>query len=555
MKNYIHILLLFWSSTIIAQTKGFTTLPTGAERRFALVIGNKDYSSIGSLRNPINDANDVSKAFRDLGFEVTTITNTDYKRMIGAFNQFTKNLLPTDVVVFYYSGHGISYDGKNYLIPTDATISCVEEIEANAHSLGRLLTAIEVKNVKNTFVFLDACRNIPNIKKCNVTTKDVSISKGLVRPANNPAGSMIIYATREGDTADDNATERNGLFTSEFLKYITVPNLGLRQILDRTKKGVENRSNKRQSPARYDELSDDFVFVVSNKTPNSNTIPTEPQPNIQPQPTSNTQPQNGEIKDLPFGPSMVFVKGGTFEMGSNRGYINNIYAPGNEMLKGKTHNVSVSDFWMAQTEVSVEQYLAFCEATSGHYPEWLESGSKSHVETGYYHYKYKDIGYSRTSETLPISGISWDDAIAYCKWLTKKTGLKYRLPTEAEWEFAARGGTESNNKVYAGSNNANAVGWNKSNSNKKPHSIKQNQSNELGLYDMSGNVSEWCNDWYGDYTADAQQNPTGVDMGSNRVLRGGNWDDSPQNSRVASRDSNTFDYRNNNVGFRVVFSQ
>ena len=265
----LHIFLLFVFITK-AQQRSFTpkntTVPEGTERRFALVIGNKDYTAIGALKNPINDALDISKAFQQLGFEVTTITNADYKKMLNSFSIFTKNLQKNDVVVFYYSGHGISYDGKNFLIPTDANITCLEEVEENALTLGRLMTSVEAKNVRNSFVFLDACRNLPNLKQCNATKRDVVISKGLVRPTNNPSGSMTVYATREGDTADDNSTDRNGLFTSEFLKYINTPNLGLRQILDRTKKGVEARSNKRQSPTRYDELSDDFVFVESNKT-------------------------------------------------------------------------------------------------------------------------------------------------------------------------------------------------------------------------------------------------------------------------------------------------
>ena len=531
MKKYLYILLLFGTEILFAQTKSFTPTNTnGTERRLALVIGNKDYTSIGALKNPINDALDVSKAFQQLGFEVTTITNTDYKRMIGAFNQFTKNLLPTDVVVFYYSGHGMSYDGKNYLIPTDATISCMEEIEENAHSLGRLLTAIEGKNVKNTFVFLDACRNLPNIKKCNVGTKDVSISKGLVRPINNPSGSMIIYATREGDTADDNATERNGLFTSEFLKYITIPNLGLRQILDRTKKGVETRSNKRQSPARYDELSDDFVFVLSNDKP-------KPQPSI-------SQPQNGEIKDLPFGPPMVFVQGNTFQMGNDD----------NDYSHKPVHSVTVSDYWIAQTEVTVEQYLAFCEATNSHYPIWLESENKYHVETGT-NKEFANRGYSRTSYNLPIVGVSLYDAVAYCEWLSKKTGLHYRLPTEAEWEFAARGGIESKNTIYAGSNTFDEVGW-CLNIYGESQKIKQKKANELGIYDMSGSAWEWCNDWFSYYKVEAQQNPSGASEGVTRVIRGGCWADDPLYSRVYHREGfYSPDARVDIVGFRVVSSQ
>ncbi len=152
MKTYSFIILLLWSNSIFAQTKGFTPTNTNStEHRFALVIGNKDYTAIGALKNPINDAMDVSKAFQQLGFEVTTITNADYKRMLNSFNTFTKNLKKNDVVVFYYSGHGISYDGKNYLIPTDASITCLKEVEENALTLGRLMTSVEAKNVKNSF--------------------------------------------------------------------------------------------------------------------------------------------------------------------------------------------------------------------------------------------------------------------------------------------------------------------------------------------------------------------------------------------------------------------
>lgn len=542
--NYLFLFIFsslsFYSN---AQAKGFTpTNANSSERRLALVIGNKDYTAIGALKNPINDATDVSKAFQQLGFEVTTITNTDYKRMIGAFNQFTKNLLPTDVVVFYYSGHGISYDGKNYLIPTDASITCLEEIEENAHSLGRFLTAVEAKSVKNTFVFLDACRNLPNIKKCNVTTKDVSLSKGLVRPSNNPSGSMIIYATREGDTADDNATERNGLFTSEFLKYITLPNLGLRQILDRTKRGVETRSNKRQSPARYDELSDDFVFIQS-------VTPTIPQPtevtppvvipsNVSPVPT----PSIVKKADLlPYEPEMVFVAGGSFQMGSNDG----------EFDEKPVHQVALGDYSIGKYEITVGEYLVFCDATNSHYPQWLELGSNFHIETGRNTY-YKSKGYSRSSVSLPIVGVSWDDAVAYCKWLSSKTGKTYRLPTEAEWEYAARGGRSSLGYIYSGSNIAESAGWIYVNSALKPHEVGLKQANELGLYDMSGNVLEWCSDGYDFYSSGSQDNPKGSNTDiDRRVLRGGGWINDPEYSRVAYRYRSSAFSRDFNSGFRV----
>ncbi len=518
MRNQLFILLLFCSSILFAQEKNKGFIPTNAnssERRLALVIGNKDYAAIGALKNPINDANDVSKAFKEIGFEVTTITNTDYKRMIGAFNQFTKNLLPTDVVVFYYSGHGISYDGKNYLIPTDASIMCLEEIEENAHSLGRLLIAVEAKNVKNTFVFLDACRNLPNIKKCDVSTKDVSLSKGLVRPANNPSGSMIIYATREGDTADDNASDRNGLFTSEFLKYITLPNLGLRQILDRTKRGVETRSNKRQSPARYDELSDDFVFIQSVTPtitqPTEITLPVVIPSNVSPVPT----PSIVKKADLlPYEPAMVFVKGGTFQMGSNDG----------ESDQKPVHEVTLSDFSIGKYEVTQAEWVA----VMGDNPSYFKG-----------------------CDRCPVEQVSWEDVQLYLARLNKKTGKSYRLPTEAEWEYSARGGHESLGYIYSGSSKAKNVGWIKGYSDSKTYEVGLKDSNELGLYDMSGNVWEWCSDWYGYYSSYNQANPKGPDRGTDRVMRGGSWFGIPQFSRVAYRSSRTPGIRGRSFGFRV----
>lgn len=151
-------------------------------------------------------------------------------------------------------------------------------------------------------------------------------------------------------------------------------------------------------------------------------------------------------------------------------------------------------------------------------------------------------------------GVSWTDAVTYCEWLSKKTGSNYRLPTEAEWEFSARGGIESNNSVYAGSNINYEVDWYKYNSNNKPQKVKQKKANELGLYDMSGNVWEWCQDWYGAYTSNTQQNSMGAINGSDRVLRGGGFISTPKRTRVACRHFTTPN-RRTLLGFRVISSQ
>ncbi|MGM9820910.1 MAG: formylglycine-generating enzyme family protein, partial [Candidatus Onthomorpha sp.] len=138
--------------------------------------------------------------------------------------------------------------------------------------------------------------------------------------------------------------------------------------------------------------------------------------------------------------------------------------------------------------------------------------------------------------------------------LNELTGKKFRLPTEAEWEYAARGGKHSKNYVYkySGSNNVDEVAWYGSNSGGKTHPIKTKKANKLGLYDMSGNVYEWCNDWYGDYQSYSQTNPPGPSGGGGRVRRGGSWLNDDGDVRVSSRGCSTPDYRDNDGGLRLA---
>ena len=157
-------------------------------------------------------------------------------------------------------------------------------------------------------------------------------------------------------------------------------------------------------------------------------------------------------------------------------------------------------------------------------------------------------------ETLPVEQVSWDDCQAFIKKLNEKTGKKYRLPTEAEWEFAARGGTKSKGFKYAGSNDLKEVAWFSENSENKTHPVGLNEANELGIHDLSGNVWEWCEDWYGAYTEGSVTNPKGAETGSERVYRGGSWAYSAEHCRVAFRNSYTPAYRNGNLGFRLVSS-
>jgi formylglycine-generating enzyme required for sulfatase activity len=535
IRYQIHLVqVLFLSMFIVnayAQTKGMGKpvngkAPSGTERRVALVVGNKDYQSIGSLKNPINDANDMTKALQDLGFEVIKGTNVDFRGFMKSISDFKNKLSSSDIAFFYYSGHGASYNGQSYLLPTDADISCLEEIEYKGVSLTRILGEVGIKGVKNSFVILDACRNLPNIVMCDKSKRDLFTTKGLIRPNNNPSGSIVVYATKEGQTADDNPNSRNGLFTGSFLKYLTIPNLSIRSILDKTSIEVVKQSNNSQSPGRYEEIFGDFYFVVSDKD--------QPSPTIKPQEPEKVLPKTFATKylDLPFA-DMAYIPGGTFEMGDTRN-------EGEEDEK-PVHTVKLDGFYMGKYEVTQRQWKSIM-------------GSNPSM--------FKDCS------DCPVEQVSWEDVQEFLKKLNSLMRSNYRLPTEAEWEYAAGGGASSRTRFGNGADILESSGANfyaKADAIKdysrageyrgKMTKVGSFRSNGLGLYDMIGNVFEWCSDWYGGYSSGSSINPTGSATGIDRVLRGGSWNCNSQDSRVAYRYGSSPAYRDLNNGFRIVLSQ
>ena len=238
---------------------------------------------------------------------------------------------------------------------------------------------------------------------------------------------------------------------------------------------------------------------------------------------------------------MVLVESGTFQMGSEEGLAH----------ESPVHTVTLSDYYIGRYEVTVAEYMAFVKATGKHHPEWLAPNSRYNINTGFDD-QYKRMGDALTGPNHPIVGISWHDAQAYCAWLSEQDGIIYRLPTEAEWEFAARGGNASAGFIHSGSNELEEVAWVKSNADMHPHPVGQKKANELGLHDMTGNVWEWCNDLYDNYSASDQVNPTGPTSGGVIVFRGGGFSSDPDRCSVSFRNDNSKVARLTGIGFRVA---
>jgi len=263
-------------------------------------------------------------------------------------------------------------------------------------------------------------------------------------------------------------------------------------------------------------------------------------------------------------PKMILVEGGEFTMGSNSGVPE----------EKPAHKVTVSSFNIGEAEVTVADYTKYVSATGATMPdapnkEWLNS----HTHTKML-YASSGKGWWGWQANFPMNNVNWYDAIKYCNWLSSKNGLAkcykknadggwdldrsangYRLPTEAEWEFAARGGNKSAKTKYSGSNNINEVAWYDETSKLAgPKAVKTKKPNELGIYDMSGNVWEWCSDYYKSnfYASSPSADPFCGTSQPYRVLRGGSWHYRAELTKVTSRDGPKAAKTNYNYGFRLA---
>jgi formylglycine-generating enzyme required for sulfatase activity len=562
-----------------AQQQGNTRQLTQEETeklsggRVALVIGNGAYTNAPRLKNPVNDATDIAEALSKLGFTVDHGVDLNQKQMKFMIREFGKKLKAGGQGLFYFSGHGVQLNGRNYLIPVDAEITSEADVEDQGVDAEFVLNLMrDAKNGLNV-VILDACRNNPFARSLR------SASGGLAQ-VDAPTGTLIAYATAPGRVAQD-GVGRNGTYTAELLRQMRVPGVPVEEMFKRVRANVLQQTSEEQVPWEASSLVGDFYFnaagsrasSTANKQPsgatgteanaaafeleywnaikdsndpeeyqgylkrypngqfaeiarrraagtrggnNTGAQPIKPPTNAATN-TTNTvasRPKPGAVVRNQMGMELVYVSAGSFMMGSNFG--------NNEM---PVHQVTIQEgFYMGRYEVTQAQW----QAVMGNNPSRFKG------------------------DNLPVEQVSWDDAQEFIRRLNARgDGYTYRLPSEAEWEYACRAGTTGD---YAG--NLDAMAWYDKNSGPQTHPVGQKQPNGFGLYDMHGNVWEWCEDWYHDgYNGAPTDGSAWLSGGypNLRMLRGGSFGGYAFGPRSALRIWYAPGYRGvNGFGFRLV---
>jgi hypothetical protein len=246
--------------------------PEGNPKKLALIIGNKDYQYATVLKNTLNDAQDIATTLKNVGFETVLYTNLDYTGFLKAVNDFAQKAPDYDVLLFYFSGHGMMYQGENYLVPVDASLRNNEQqIEIECINIKRITTNFNSGEGKANIAIIDACRNKPFNRSWASATRD--IGEGSRFRLKGVSGSIVAQSADEGETSSDNPKGRNGLYTSCLIKYIQEPGLSINEVFQLARKEVKEKSKNAQNPIEFNQLVGNFYFVTANATVTKTRLP------------------------------------------------------------------------------------------------------------------------------------------------------------------------------------------------------------------------------------------------------------------------------------------
>ncbi len=555
--------------------------PIAHAARQALVIGNAAYTE-GALKNPVNDARAMDAKLTALGFKVMKVENLKRQQIGRTLTAFANGLKPGDEVVVFYAGHGVQVKGINYLPAVDADIQSEDDVALNSLNLNSLMERLDEAKAGLKLLFLDACRNNPYARSMR------SGDRGLARISAAPSGTLIHFATRPGSVAADGSGS-NGLYTTQLLRFIDSADIPVETMLKRVSAAVTEASKRQQEPWTEGSIVGEFYFRSGGaaQTANPEPVAASPRPGqvaglsladlereestrkewaawqakmkvdfdktaqftggadlqvkawerfLAAWAQDNPQSQEDEglreqaqsrlagvrqaalqparpvaqnisvtagqtIKDCADCPAMVMIPAGSFEMGSTE-----------FEAEKPVRRVNLGAFLLGRTEVTQGQWMA----VMGSNPSY-----------------FKQCG-----ADCPVENISWNEAQEFARKLSAKTGKSYRLPSESEWEYAARAGSSSKWSFGDDESQLWAHAWFSANNKSSTHPVAQKRPNAFGLFDMHGNAWEWVQDTYHENYRGAPSDGSAWVSGGDqarRVLRGGAWNGNPGFLRSANR--------------------
>ena len=491
------------------------------EAKNALLIANSDYGrGMGYLRQPVPEAAELKSALESIGFKVTLVKNANLEDMQKALAAFkAKTQREGGYAFFHYGGHAVQINGVNYLIPLKANLD--DELSVGY----RCVYVDEVMNSLRgdaNIVILDSCRNNPFAQ----STHRGAGTRGLAAVGIKPPNSIIVYSAAAGQEAAD------GLFTPVLTKLITQKNKKIETVLKEVRNEVFKQTGGKQKPGEYTELMGDvYLAGFDASVPVQQAVYTPP---VRQENPNNTGERTYRVNGVSFTMKPIAAVQGAV-LGDNR------------QSDNKEHTVNLSAYYIGETEVTQELW----QAVMGNNPSRF-TGAKN-----------------------PVEKVSWYDCIKFCNELTAEvmgeehcvykvrgesvtadfSQKGFRLPTEAEWEYAAMGGKKYE---WAGTDSEDRLkkyAWYDANSGDETHEVGQKEANGYGIYDMSGNVWEWCWDWYGSTPGSGQSDPRGAATGTRRVDRGGSWWDDAGRAARAYRGISDPDWILGSLGFRVAMSK
>jgi formylglycine-generating enzyme required for sulfatase activity len=429
----------------------------------------------------------MTKALEALGFKVTTRIDVRLDQMRAATQQFQRSLKPGDRAIVYLSGHGVQVEGKNWFIAIDGRLNTLEDVPQAAIRLDDLVEALGERRQGPTIIFLDACSD-PSLR----SRGGRGATTGLGRLATTPPDTLVVYAAGYGQLAAGRLRGRNSLFTEKLLENIDQP-ATLDDIVTRTRASVFEISRGAQLPV---------IALNSLLTPGLALRPL-PGGSGRPRPDSEApawEQEGAVVRDCPFCPELVVIPAGSFAMGSSSG----------EARERPVHEVRIPEpFAIGRYEVTTREWQA-CVAAGQCLPKALT------------------VAANRDETRWPIGNISFDDAQAFVDWLSRETKRRYRLPSEAEWEYAARAGTRT---AYFWGDRSDPGRMSCADcASRSPVLVDALPANPWGLYGMHGNLWEWVRDCY---TSSYDQRPRDYCKAS--VVRGGAFDRPARNATSSFR--------------------